>query len=199
MKKVALILVLLTSVGFTAQAQFTLGIKGGLSSSGIDVKNARNTVDQLKNADNITGYHLGAFTRVKINNFFLQPEAYFATSGGKLQQTDVQNSTIDEVKARFTRLDVPLMLGINFLKVGRVQAGPVASVLVGSKIGDQRIKDYLNKTDWGFQVGAGVDISNLTLDVRYENVNRDYTNQGSSFDLKNQQVIVSLGIKLLGK
>ncbi len=199
MKKIAFIFVLLVGIGFSAQAQFTLGIKGGLSSSGVDVKNAKNTLNQLKDSDNITGYHLGAFTRLKIDNFFLQPEAYFATSGGKLEQTDMQNSTIDEVKARFTRLDVPLMLGFSFLKVGRVQAGPVASVIVGSKIGDQRIKDYLNKTDWGFQIGAGVDISNLTLDVRYENVNRDYTNQNSSFNLSNQQVIVSLGIKLLGK
>ncbi|QNF33482.1 PorT family protein [Adhaeribacter swui] len=199
MKKLILFLVLLVSVGYSAQAQFSLGIKGGLSSSGVDVKNAKNTINQLKDADNITGYHLGVFTRAKFNNFFLQPEAYFATSGGRLKQTDLQNNTIDEVKARFTRLDVPVMAGFSFLKVARVQAGPVASVLVGSKIGDQRIKDYLNKTDWGFQVGAGLDISNLTLDVRYENINRDYTNQDSSFDLKNQQVIVSLGIKLIGK
>lgn len=199
MKKLGLIFGLLLIVGFTAQAQFAVGIKGGLSSSGVDVKNAKNTFNQLKDSDNITGYHLGAFTRLSVNNFFLQPEAYLATSGGKLEQTDVQNSTIDEVKARFTRLDVPLLVGLHFLKIGRLQAGPVASVLVGSKIGDQRIKDYLDKTDWGFQVGAGVDISNLTLDVRYENVNRDYTNQNSSFKLSNQQVIVSLGIKLIGK
>jgi len=199
MKKIAFVFALFIGLGFSAQAQFTLGIKGGLSSSGVDVKNARNTINQLKDADNITGYHIGVFTRVKVNNFFLQPEGYFATSGGKLEQTNVQNSTVNELKARFNRLDVPLLVGFNFLKVGRVQAGPVASVLVGSKIGDQRIKDYLNKTDWGFQVGAGLDISNFALDVRYENVNRDYTNQGSSFDLSNQQVIVSLGIKLLGK
>src|SRR3712207_5620147 len=120
MKKVAFILVLLVSVGYTAQAQFTLGIKGGLSSSGVDVKNAKNTINQLKDSDNITGYHLGAFTRVKFKNIFLQPEAYFASSGGKLQQTDVQNNTVDEVKARFNRLDVPVMLGLSILKVGRI-------------------------------------------------------------------------------
>lgn len=199
MKKIAFIFVLLVGVGFTAQAQFTLGIKGGLSSSGVDVKNAKNTVNQLKDSDNIVGYHLGAFTRVKVSNFFLQPEAYFSTSGGKLEQADIQNNTVEEVKARFNRLDVPLLVGVNFLKIARVQAGPVASVLVGSKIGDQRIKDYLDEADWGFQVGAGLDISNFTLDVRYENINREYTNQNSTFDLSNQQVIVSLGIKLLGK
>ncbi len=199
MKKLVLLLVLLISAGFAAQAQFTLGIKGGLSSSGVDVKNAKNTINQLKDSDNITGYHLGAFTRIKVSNIFLQPEAYFATSGGKLQQTDVQNSTIEEVKARFTRLDVPLMVGVNFLKIARLQAGPVASVLVGSKIGDQRVKDYLDETDWGFQVGAGLDISNLTFDVRYENVKREFTDQNTSFDLKNQQIIVSVGIKLFGK
>ncbi|QMU27215.1 porin family protein [Adhaeribacter radiodurans] len=199
MKKLVLFLVLLVSAQFAAQAQFTLGIKGGLSSSGVDVKNAKNTITQLKDSDNITGYHLGAFTRIKVSNVFLQPEVYFATSGGKLQQTDIQNNTIDEVKAKFTRLDVPLLVGYNFFKIARVQAGPVASVLVGSKIDGQKVKDYLNKTDWGFQVGAGFDISNLAFDVRYENVKRDYTNQNTSFDLKNKQIIVSVGIKLFGK
>ena len=199
MKKITLFVLLFVSIGFAAQAQFALGIKGGLSSSGVDVKNAKNTFNQLKDSDNIAGYHLGAFTRVKVSNIFLQPEAYFATSGGKLERTDLQTNTVDEVKARFTRLDVPIMVGLNFLKIARVQAGPVASVIVGSKIGDERVKDYLNKTDWGYQVGVGLDISNITLDARYENLKRDYTNQGSSFDLSNQQIILSLGIKLLGK
>ena len=199
MKKILFLLIMVLSATMAAQAQFTLGIKGGLSSSGLDVKNANNTMTELKDSDNITGYHLGAFTRVKISNMFLQPEAYFASSGGKLEQKDLQNNNVDEIKARFNRLDVPILVGYNFLKVARIQAGPVASVLVNSKLGDQNVKSYLDNADWGYQIGAGLDISNLTLDVRYENVKREYTSQTSSFDMSNQQVIVSLGIKLLGK
>lgn len=199
MKKLFLSLLLVGITGLAAQAQFAVGVKGGLSSSGVDVKNARNTLTQLKDVNNITGYHLGAFTRVKVANFFIQPEAYFATSGGRLQEQDVQNNSVNEIKARFNRFDVPVMAGLTFLKFGRIQAGPVASVLMGSRLDGQKIKDYLGKTDWGYQIGAGVDISNLTLDVRYENIRREYTNQNTSFDLSNQQVILSLGIKLIGK
>lgn len=199
MKKVVLLITLVFAANIFANAQFTLGIKGGLSSSGVDVKNANNTVTGLKDSDNITGYHIGAFTRVNLSNLFIQPEAYFASSGGKLEQNDFQNNNVDEIKARFNRLDVPILVGYKFLNVVRIQAGPVASVLVNSKLGDQNVKSYLDNADWGYQIGAGLDISNLTLDVRYENLNREYTSQTSSFDMSNQQVIVSLGIKLLGK
>lgn len=199
MKKILLVLSLMLAANFAAQAQFALGIKGGLSSSGVDVKNAKNTITELKDSDNITGYHIGAFTRIKVANIFLQPEAYFASSGGKLQEKDFQNNNVNEIKARFNRFDVPLLIGYNFLKIVRVQGGPVASVLVNGKLGDQKVKNYLDKTDWGYQIGAGLDISNITLDIRYENIKREYTNQSSSFDLNNQQVIVSLGIKLFGE
>ena len=199
MKKIFLLLLLVGTTGLAARAQFALGIKGGLSSSGVDVKNVKNTITQLKEADNITGYHLGAFTRVKVANFFIQPEAYFASSGGRLKEQDLQNNNVNNIKARFNRFDVPVLVGWNFLKYGRIQAGPVASVLIGSRLDGQKTKDYLDKTDWGYQIGAGVDISNLTLDLRYENVKRAYTNQTSTFDLSNQQVILSLGIKLIGK
>jgi hypothetical protein len=44
-----------------------------------------------------------------------------------------------------------------------------------------------------------LDIGKLTADMRYERVKREYTDQGSSFDVGNQQLILSLGFKIVGK
>ncbi len=158
---------------------------------------------QFKNKDNITGYHVGAFARIKALGLLVQPEGVFTSSGGKVEVMQTENG--QEVKTTedftFNRLDVPVLVGVQFLKVLRLQAGPVASVLVSGKFQDQNIKNYMDKTDLGWQAGVGLDIGNLTADVRYENVNRKYTNsaQNSSFNVGNQQVILSLGIKLFGK
>jgi len=190
------------TTGLVAQAQVALGFKGGISSSQVDIKNLKNSISDFKAVDDITGYHAGAFLRLKAAGIILQPEAYFTSTGGKVQVTDTdQGTNVQTEKFTFNRLDVPLLVGYNFFKVARVQAGPVASMLVNGKLGDQKLQNYLNNSDWGWQAGVGFDLGNFTADLRYENVRRDYTNtaQNSSFDIDNQQFIFSLGFKLLGK
>lgn len=199
MKKYSLVFLFMLVTAFGAQAQvFTFGLKAGVSSSSVDVDNPKGSFMQFKQGDNITGFHAGAFTRLKVMGFLLQPEAVFSKSGGKLEYNDGQGGTVVE-KVGFTNLDVPIMVGYSFL-FARAYAGPVASVLIKSDIGKDDMKEYLNSADWGIQVGAGVDISRLTADVRYERLKRTYTDPTTgNIDFRNQQIILSLGYKLIGK
>ncbi|MFB9864818.1 porin family protein [Rufibacter immobilis] len=197
MKKIVFVLSLLLTTGLAAQAQiFTLGIKGGISSSSVDLKNPKGNFTQFKDDDNITGFHAGVFTRFNILGFMLQPEAVLSSSGGKFNRPDdLGNTTIEEIG--FTNLDVPILVGykLSFL---RAYAGPVASVLIDSDSDLDEVKESLNSADWGYQVGAGVDISRFTADVRYERLKRSYTNADNSVDFRNKQVILSIGYKLIG-
>ncbi|MDB5263219.1 MAG: hypothetical protein JWQ14_2502 [Adhaeribacter sp.] len=202
MKKILMLTLVMFTTGIVAKAQISLGLKAGVSSSQVDVKNLKNSISEFNTADDITGYHAGAFLRLKAAGFLLQPEAYFTSTGGKVKVSDTGSGTnVQTEKFTFNRLDVPLLVGYNFFNVVRLQAGPVASVLVNGKFGDQNLQNYLDKSDWGWQAGAGFDIGNFTADLRYENVKREYTNsnQNTSFDIDNQQFILSLGFKLLGK
>ncbi|WP_026462619.1 porin family protein [Adhaeribacter aquaticus] len=199
MKKGILILFVMLTTGMVAQAQVSLGLKVGASSSTVDVNNLKNNLYQFKDEGSITGYHAGAFVRLKAAGFTVQPEAYFSTTGGKLERKEISSNNVEEIRARFNRLDVPVLVGFSLLNLVRIQAGPVASVLMNGKLGEERIENYLDKTDWGFQAGVGIDISSFSADLRYERVNREYTNQSTSYDIGNQQVLVSLGYKLFGK
>jgi len=199
MKKTVLaLLMLIASVGM-AQAQFTLGVKAGVSSSNVDIKDPKNTIQQFNSTDAITGYHAGAFVRVKAGGLIIQPEAILSSTGGKVEVANGSISTTEKFK--FNRLDVPVLLGVNLFNVARIQAGPVASVLVSGKFKDQQLEDYMNRNDIGWQAGIGFDIGNITTDLRYERVNREYTSSGQngSFGVGNQQLIFSLGFKLIGK
>lgn len=201
MKKVLLIFLVMLATGMVAQAQVALGVKAGVSSSKVDVKNVKNNLQQFKEKDNITGYHLGAFLRVKAGSLLIQPEGLFSSSGGEVAFTRDENGTTVETseKFKFNRLDVPLLLGISVLNIARIQAGPVASVLVSGKFNEESLESYMDEADFGWQAGIGFDVGNVTADLRYERVKREYTNQGNSYDVGNQQVIFSLGFKLLGK
>ncbi|MGV3539263.1 MAG: porin family protein [Rufibacter sp.] len=201
MKKLLLLSVILVTTAAVAQAQlFTLGVKGGVSSSSVDFKNAKGNVTQFKEGDNVTGFHAGAFARVSVLGFLVQPELVFSSSGGKIEQSSGSGTTGDQIQeVGFSHLDVPVLFGYSFFKIARVYAGPVASVLINSDFGDEKVSKYLDDADWGFQLGAGVDVSRFTADVRYERLTRAYKDETQSFDMAGQQVILSLGYKFIGK
>ena len=83
---------------------------------------------------------------------------------------------------KLTTVDVPLLLGYRILKVAgtkfRVQAGPVASFVLNNKYDislqgispeDQTtLEEAFKKTNWGLQLGGGIDFLFLTVDIRYE-------------------------------
>jgi hypothetical protein len=200
MKKLVLIFWVTLATGMVAQAQVAFGVKGGISSSQVDVKNIRNNFTQFRDKDNITGYHLGAFLRLKTGSLFIQPEGMLSSSGGEVAITQTENGTVVETteKFKFNRLDVPLLVGLSLFDVARIQAGPVASVLMSGKLGDQDLESYMDKADIGWQAGIGFDIGQLTADVRYERVKREYTNPDAGFDVGNEQLILSLGFKIFG-
>lgn len=199
MKKILCTLLALCAVTVAAQAQFlTGGIKAGVGSSSVSVREVVNNPADYANKESVTSYHAGAFARLNILGFFIQPEAVFTQTGGRLESTP--NATLANRVAdiKFNRLDVPIMAGIRLVNVIRLQAGPVASTLLSARQDGQSIKSFMENSDWGYQAGIGLDIQRLTLDVRYERISRNYddpTNQ-SNYDLANKQILVSVGLKL---
>src|SRR5690606_5006805 len=120
--------------------------------------------------ENITGFHAGAFGRVTVMGFLVQPEVLISTSGGKIEYDNGQGGTTVE-KMGFTNLDVAIMLGYQFSFV-RAYAGPVASLLINSDFGDDKLDKYMDAADWGFKLGAGIDTSKFNADIRYERLKR---------------------------
>ena len=195
MKKIAIIL-LFTSflIPSMAQSPINLGLKGGYSSSKL-------STDFYKEGS-VDNYHVGAFVRVKLGKLYLQPEAYFSSKGGKLE--DSSSSLPDAINSfDLKTVDVPILLGINVIDKGpfklRANAGPLMSFLTDKEFKSQSFNpDDLKDNFFGWQYGVGADFLFLTLDVRMENSTGDlYSGSNISSDVKSKSFIVSLGIKLL--
>ncbi|WP_437920773.1 outer membrane beta-barrel protein [Sphingobacterium sp. LRF_L2] len=165
MKKSLLTLIcLIVAVGIS-QAQllptFKLGVKGALGFSSLSSEG------KLFNSETKTGFQLGAWGRVGIAGFHIQPEAYYASK--KVGFTDNGESG----DATFKSFDVPVLLGtkIGLGPVGfRVQAGPVFSFAQDGEIDFARATEWdsYKKSSTGIIGGIGLDISKLTVDLRYE-------------------------------
>lgn len=169
MKKYLFSLALLIVFGINAKAQFALGVKGGVNVSKINT-------DNVSESD-ITGYQFGAFARFG-KDWYLQPELYVGSQGGKLNFDSNGSTTGGSAKVRFTTLNVPLLVGKSFGTSSlnlRIMAGPIYSYILNT---DQSYSDnlaaayrdlgnYKNST-LGYQAGAGIDLGNISIDARYE-------------------------------
>jgi len=203
MKKIIMFTCLLGLSGLTAMAQipkFSFGIKGGVNYSNLKTK------DDLTDENSIMGYQAGIFTRVGAAGFYFQPELYLGTKGNEYTSIETNSGIMDvKGKIKFTTLDLPLLVGT---KIGtnklnlRFMAGPIVSFIIdeNNNLGTayNSVVDFGNykKQTLGFQAGSGVDLGNLTFDVRYE-AGLSNISQGEKYSQQQNLFHISLGFKLL--
>ncbi|HMI03634.1 MAG TPA: porin family protein [Pedobacter sp.] len=143
---------------------FQLGIKAGTNLSKLSTENTFSS-------DNRAGYYAGLWARIGAAGIHLQPELYLS---GK--NTTLKNSEGQENKVKFTSLDVPILVGTKIGAAGigvRLNTGPVVSFILDDEqsFGDaagQAFKGNFKGQNIAWQFGAGLDIKNLGVDLRYE-------------------------------
>ncbi len=194
MKKLSILLIL---VGFAlsgkAQGAFDFGLKAGINTSKIST----NMADYTPKA--ITIYQFGAFARINLGRFYIQPEAYSNSKKGEVVRVDnVGLSTINSFNLK--TIDVPALIGFKILDQKafnlRVLAGPVFSFLTDKSAKGQLTEDNLKNSFFGWQYGVGLDFLILSLDIRKEQFSSNiYDTPNFDFDTKNGTFVISLGVK----
>ncbi len=191
MKKILPALLLFLGGATIAQAQvlpsFEIGLKGALNYS--KLKN-----DTYFDSDSKAGYQAGLYSRIGVLGFHVQPEIYITGKNVKINKDNV-----DDLK--FTSVDIPVLLGKRFGlgPIGaRIQTGPVFSFITndnGDKLTNAlKFSEYKkSSTSWAF--GAGLDISSLRVDLRYELGLNDMA-KGSSEAQKINMWSIGLGYRL---
>ena len=202
MKKIILFTCLLGITAITAMAQtpkFTFGIKGGVNYSNLKTK------DDLTDQNSIMGYQAGIFSRIGGTGIYFQPEMYLGTKGNEFTSLEMGTAMIvAKGKIKFTTLDLPLLVGA---KIGsnklnlRFMGGPIVSFIIdeNNTLGSayNSVIDFGNykKQTLGFQAGSGIDLGNLTFDVRYES-GLSNVSQSEKYSQQQNLVHLSLGFKL---
>ena len=186
-------------------AQMDFGIKGGLNIS--NVKASEIVTDDYRinpAASGNLGYHVGGFLRASLVGIFIQPELYFSSLSSEFKVEDLSGTGTAEqlVKQKIGRIDVPVLVGVK-LGTFRLGLGPVGSIIVSDKSDLNDITGYeatLKSATFGYQIGAGVDIWKIGIDLRYEgNLTKlgdhlDIGGQTINLDNRVRQIIISLGI-----
>jgi len=198
MKKILLIALfaLIMQTGF-GQYEFDLGLKAGLNNSKITVNTDQYT------PSTIISYHVGAFARFNLNRFYIQPEAYYSSKGGDIQEIVSYNPLQTISSFNYDMIDVPLLVGIKIIDGEafnlRAMGGPVFSFITDSSIEttDSGFStSYFKDRFFSWQYGLGFDFLLFTFDARIENSNGNIYSS-SSLNSKNNTLLLTLGIKIL--
>ena len=198
MKKIIIVLVILFAAA-DIYAQFSIGPKIGYSTSKLST-DFEDISESLKH-----NFQIGAFARFG-KKLYVQPEVFYATSGGTLKY---ENSDLKE-KIKLKNLCIPVLVGFKLINAKiislRIMAGPAANFILNKEVDADEMIEYplqdsnFKNVAWGMDVGAGVDIFFLTLDVRYEfGLNNIYIpiDGADSQTMNSNAFIVSLGFKLM--
>jgi|TARA_B000000565_G_scaffold165094_1_gene124835 hypothetical protein len=215
MKKLFLSTLLLAlSFGVSAQS-FSWGAKVNVGSPNLKIKDIQtddNIAKLLDDTDAVLTYQLGVFTRFMFAGIYVQPEAMFSSSKTEMKfenifdENNTSNNVVGEMK--LNKLDVPVMIGKRFMKILRINAGPVFSYILSQNIGQSGTKEAWNEINAeyknatvGLQYGIGVDIAMINIDLRVEKgfqaISENLTIGETSFaaDQRLEQIMLSVGMK----
>jgi hypothetical protein len=201
MKKV-IIVILLIAFGAAVQAQgiFSLGPKVGYNSYKLTT-NMDSVQASIKNS-----FQIGAFMRIG-SKFYFQPEANYQVSESTLNQTI--GTTVQSQDVTLKSIKVPALIGWKLINKSafnfRLMAGPALTFILDKKLDPSQMDEFwpiqsvedIKNSAWSVQMGAGMDVFFLTMDVRYEMGINNIYNGSSEVDMKNNMFNVSLGFKFL--
>ncbi len=154
------VLVLSTFVGFS-QGEKSFGIKAGLNynSNGKLIEEFSNaTTDINQGADSKVGFHAGIYGKIDISNLYLRPELVYTKTKSDYNGTDFDMS----------KLDLPVLLGYKIIGPLSVFVGPSFQYILDTDLEGVELSDVKNDFTVGLNVGVGVQLGSLGLDVRYE-------------------------------
>jgi opacity protein-like surface antigen len=178
----------------TSTYPMTFGVKAGVNASTLAVE------DNLLDTSSIWGAVGGLFVGRNItDNAGLQLEALFSQRGAK----DVSSSS--ETRLRLTYLDLPLTARFGSTMSNDVHfhafTGPQLGIKLSAKakndfLGvDEDLDDEVKSWDFGWTLGAGVEMNNLSLDARYTLGLTNIDASSSDGSIKNRTFTVLAGYR----
>lgn len=185
-------------IASTAQAQMSVGLRGGLSYAEL-------AGDQIS-TDPKTGFVAGAYVGIKISgNWVVMPEASYVQKGAKVEGFEEATGEPLTVTTDIDYVELLVPVGINLAVESesvqpRLYAGPTLGFALRCKIDPDTgetpsdCKDSVKSTDFGLVFGIGVELGSgpgaFLADLRYDygiadinDTEDDITNSNRSLQL----------------
>jgi len=176
-------------ISFAQSGGSGFGLRAGLNFSNTgDLK--VNDVTEIS-ADSKLGYHVGVWGRFG-GRAYVRPELVF---------TQVNSDYAGE-NFKMQKLDLPVLFGHRFLKLFHGFIGPAFQYVLKTDLQDIDLGDVENEFTVGFQIGGGLNLGKIGIDLRYERgLSPNYVDlaggdiEGLRLDTRPTQLILGLSYK----
>jgi hypothetical protein len=203
MKKVILLICLTFAFSQSTNAQLHFGIKGGVNYNSETIIAVTENV--FEGAESKTGYHAGIWLRAKIPvlGIYIRPELIYTNLESSITYLPA-GIVADALQTDFSfqKIDIPVLFGKKFLGVGNVFIGPSFQYVLAQ---DFDLNDIPEVTGDGFtvglQIGAGIELGKLGIDVRLErgfnDIESRFLDDSTSieFDTRVNQILIGLSYR----
>lgn len=203
MKKTFLVAVLtLMGSAVFAQSGSGFGIKAGLSyNKNGDLIGSVGDAGQniIEGAEGKAGYHVGFWGKLDFPKIYLRPELVYSKTKSSYNVDGASNDY------DISKIDLPVLLGYKLIGPLHVFAGPAFQYTLKNDLGDLEVEDVENDFSVGLNVGLGVNLGKIGVDVRYERgfseneaefIGNNITDISGRVDSRPSQVIFALSLKL---
>ncbi|KQC29523.1 outer membrane beta-barrel protein [Flagellimonas eckloniae] len=203
MKKTFLVAVLtLMGSAVFAQSGSGFGIKAGLSyNKNGDLIGSVGDAGQniVEGAEGKAGYHVGFWGKLDFPKIYLRPELVYSKTKSSYNVDGASNDY------DISKIDLPVLLGYKLIGPLHVFAGPAFQYTLKNDLGDLEVEDVENDFSVGLNVGVGVNLGKIGVDVRYERgfseneaefIGNNITDISGRVDSRPSQVIFALSLKL---
>lgn len=200
-------------------AQFNFGLKAGYNSS-LSLKNLSSLSNGSYTMDNVksemwNNFQAGAFARVFINKFYIQPEILYSVQKKEyeLKQVLIDEDTRRDVNTymNISNVEVPILLGYKLLDLKvlnvRAFAGPRFTMNSGSSLQYENLTEEqittaglvqdFKDSQVSIDAGVGVDLFMFALDARV-NLIQDFqkTSNLKNISMPTNTFVISLAWKI---
>lgn len=182
--------------------QIPLNNSSGSEMALLDVKNIKIGVD------------VGVFGRVHVrkgSDFFIQSELYFSTKSTAYRLENLTTLSVFTLTERYYDLNLPIHFGAKYKVKNRIYFRPQAGFIFGKRFGNEKnlkrvvpsYEQMFNKLDVGWQLGIGMDIHKLRIDLRYGGDFSKYANHmrfygnDTAFGEREKQLEIAIGWSIL--
>lgn len=164
------LIVIVASLLIAVSAHAQLGVVAGITSAQTKFENWQAANDAVQAA---TQYHVGLTYKLALGNFIaIQPGILYNVKGSRIGEIKDENSF--DFKNGYLEVPVQLQVGMGIGDLARVYA--LAEPFVGLQVTSQMLNqakdlsdvDFADKLEYGFGLGAGVElIKHVQVNVRY--------------------------------
>jgi hypothetical protein len=211
MKKIFSIVLLSSAIAASAQISFAVKANALIPTSSATWQNfkiaATSTVSEK--GKNITGFNAGLSMKIDLPTaLYVMPEIYYTNFSNEVTVDNVTSGQTT-IKAKTSRVDVPVLVGYNLLgDLLSAYVGPVASFNLTKDDNFGTFTQSVNSKEFtvGYQIGAQSEIKKLIISARYEGAfskdQRKFINsiggskvQEITYDNRSSLFLIGLGYK----